>query len=221
MTLMFSVEGLGATGKSTLIRDLSNYGLHVISEISEEFPETNEIQVFSSSPIMSREVNQWFLDKELKRFNLAKEFFPIAIFDRGLYSQIAYNFAKDSLYNTAELESLFFKLDKLENQKMISFPLMIYLAAPVEYSMDRMKERNKNTERKRIADRSPGYTYEFFELIRVAYDKISEVLGEKHLKLEIPKENNIIKKVNEWISDRSKLINIVNLEEIRRNLNVR
>jgi len=177
------IEGLGAVGKSKLVNCLGSKGLDVIKEISEEESNIERIQMFSLDYLRSRAVNEWFIQKEVKRMYRAKNYKGIVFLDRCIYSQIAYNYAKDQLYGSAEVPFIFSRLEELENKGIGLLPPMIYLSAPVNYSMKKMRSRNKNVERRSIYNKKYGYTEEFFMFIKQTYDRIAKGLEGDSLKL--------------------------------------
>ena len=212
---IYSVEGLGCVGKSTLVQNLKSSGIFVIEEIFEAFPETKEIQPFTLNDREAWKTNEWFLEKEIIRMEKATQQ-ELTVLDRCVYSQIAYNYAKDKVYGTKQTRNLFERLKNLERQGRKLFPNMIYLHSTVDYSMSMMSLRAKNKEKDNIENNNPAYRKEFFEKIKKSYDLIAHILGENVLIINVPEQRENCGKITEnWLIKRNKLPEITSakLEE--------
>lgn len=196
MKEVYSLEGLGAVGKTTLLHKLSRK-YTVIEEIGDVESSTHTIQKFTNDEVKGSIANNWFLMQEMKRtkkINLGK-----TIMDRSIYSQIAYNYAKAKI---TENEDIFKKFIFLLNEqtKNIIFPHMILLESTVEYSLNAMIERDKNDEKIKIMEKVPSYTNRFFEEYNKAYSFLSNEIPT--LRVFIPKERNEAQNIIEtWIEN--------------------
>ena len=209
---IYSIEGLGGVGKSTLACKLRESRIFVIDEISEVVPETKDVQQFTWNGDEAQRVNEWFLQKEVDRMKLALQQNP-SILDRCVYSQIAYNFAKDRTYGTAQLPYLFHRLRQLEQEGHDLFPSMIYLSTSVENSIRAMLARAKNRERENIEGKNPAYRPDFFEAMKTSYDHLAELLDTDALVIPALSQADPHSIIQRWIKKEQKLPNIT-VEEI-------
>ena len=170
-------------------------------------PETKEVQRFTWNLDEAQRVNEWFLQKELVRMRLALQQ-DVSVLDRCIYSQIAYNFAKDRTYGTKQLPYLFNRLRQLEQECHALFPFMIYLSTSVENSINAMLARAKNRERENIEGNNPAYRPEFFEKMKRSYDCLAELLGEDALAITVPTQEEPNSSIERWIKKEQRLPNI-------------
>jgi thymidylate kinase len=207
MTNIYAIEGLGGSGKTVLVKQLSEMGFNALEEISETISKEERNKKLENMPkeLRPRFLNDWYLEREIERTNCALAKKNIVVFDRSIYSQICYVFAQDNYYKTNELNYL---LDKLETSDCV-FPNLIYLKCSVDFALKGIYERNRREEREKLAKGIRGYARGFLEFNKEAYEKIIHLLGDNALTINIPEERgSLLDKVSKWISEERNATNV-------------
>lgn len=175
--MIISLEGLGASGKTSLLKEIQGENYFIIPEIRDAVQETGDKQKFSKDDSMTEKTNKWFLKIEQERSAQALQQSKIVLMERCFISQIAYNYAKDKLLKTDFSKSL---LQNIANFKLV-VPHVAYLKLSVLESRERMLARNKHNEKENILNSIENYTIEFNSHIFDYYENLKNVLQEKML----------------------------------------
>lgn len=172
--MIISIEGLGASGKTSLLKEMQGEDYFIIPEIRDAVQETGDKQKFSKDDSMTAKTNEWFLKIEEQRSEQALQQNKIVLMERCFISQIAYNYAKDKLLKTNFSKSL---LQSIANFKLV-VPYVAYLKLSALESRERMLVRNKHNEKQNILNSIENYTVEFNSYIFDYYEKLKNVLQE-------------------------------------------
>jgi thymidylate kinase len=178
--MIISLEGLGASGKTSLLKEIQGENYFIIPEIRDAVQETGDKQKFSKDDSMTTKTNEWFLKIEQERSAQALQQSKIVLMERCFISQIAYNYAKDKLLKTYFSKSL---LQSIGNFKLV-VPYVAYLKLSALESRERMLVRDKHNEKQNILNSIENYTIEFNSHIFTYYENLKNVLQEKMLVID-------------------------------------
>ena len=178
--MIISLEGLGASGKTSLLKEIQGENYFIIPEIRDAVQETGDKQKFSKDDSMTTKTNEWFLKIEQERSAQALQQSKIVLMERCFISQIAYNYAKDKLLKTYFSKSL---LQNIGNFKLV-VPYVAYLKLSALESRERMLVRDKHNEKQNILNSIENYTIEFNSHIFTYYENLKNVLQEKMLVID-------------------------------------
>lgn len=178
--MIISLEGLGASGKTSLLKEIQGENYFIIPEIRDAVQETGDKQKFSTDDSKTEKTNEWFLKIEQERSAQALQQSKIVLMERCFISQIAYNYAKDKLLKTDFSKSL---LQNIANFKLV-VPYVAYLKLSALESKERMLIRNKHNEKENILNAIENYTVEFNSHIFNYYENLKNVLQEKMLVID-------------------------------------
>lgn len=192
MVNYYSLEGLGACGKTTLLQSLAAEGYSVILEIADDDRNTSTKQLYTNNEKQSKYVNEWFLKKELQRITRSTDS-EIVFMERCVYSQIVYNYAKEQLLGKPYLKELFIQLQTMDSQAKLLQPQIIFLDIEPELSLYEMTLRDKHREKKNIQEKVLSYTKEFLELQQQAYLKILSCCKGIGVHISVDETRNISK----------------------------
>lgn len=207
----YAIEGLGGVGKTTLLKNLSPKYYSKFNEISTADKDAKSVKQFTDNKRKNKIANSWFLKRELNRINkFSKQ--KINILDRGIYSQLAYVYAKYKTYGHEDIFYLIKKLKKLEKDYSYKYPLLIYLDSSIKFS----EENNQKTKSSRI------YDPQFYKNIKFFYNVLYKLIGNKNaLKIKIPLGRpTLYNKINNFISTTKKNNFNFSIIEIEKHLNL-
>ncbi|MEK6839671.1 MAG: hypothetical protein AABX72_01910, partial [Nanoarchaeota archaeon] len=151
-----------------------------------EIPSTTRVQEFTFDEEHARRVNAWFLETEQERIRRTKNQSGIVFMDRGIYSQLAYNFARDHVTGAHGLLYVLREIKELEIKGIELAHPMIYLCCSVEYSREAIIQRNKREQREKIDKGNMAYVPAFMLKMQEAYSVIEKALGENALHIGLP-----------------------------------
>lgn len=206
-TRVIALEGLPGLGKTTLIHKLADLGYITTPEI----PDTEKKRHVEIPPEVAgcaepRYVNEWYLQKELNRAGTWDQVDQWQFVDRCVYTQIAHVYANDQLVGTHELAYLFHQLLELEREGKLLLPGIIYFRSTIDFSRQRIYNRNREDERRRLEQNGPPYSVDFLTHYREAFDNIASALGTESLVVNIPEvQDRLVECFSTWTSGRQNL----------------
>lgn len=192
--IYYSIEGLGDVGKTTLLEKMPSAKFLKFYEISKNNKSVQKLKKMSKNNKVLN-ANDLFLKSELdriKKFSKTK----INILDRGIYSQIVYNYADFKTYRQKGIFHLIKELKKLEKNNF-KYPKMVYLNCSVDYSINSLlNQKGKNPPNKTNRN-------DFVKHAKDCYDFLNRFLGERNsLEIKIPSDRKgLDKKLNKFIQE--------------------
>ncbi len=86
MANLYSIEGLGGSGKTVLVKQLFEAGFTAFEEISETISKEERNKKLENMPkeLRPRFLNDWYFERELERINTAILKDKIVVFDRSI-----------------------------------------------------------------------------------------------------------------------------------------
>lgn len=216
--VVLSIEGLNASGKTSLSNKLKVYGYDVYPEIIITDPKFYHLRKFSIDPYTSKEANRCFLNMQLNRIKDAISSKNSVIIDTCIIAQLAYNYAKDNIYGTKNINHLKKLVSEVE---IFKIPNPIFIKVSIEESITRLILRNQDNQRDSFRNNEPRYRIEFMEQTLRYYNTVFNLLGENGLTLD---GNTRIDKqldtVIDWVASRTLFLKDFDIQKLFLNSNL-